>query len=104
MVGRGLRDVEAEKGLKRPAVAASSRDGSLRGQARLRVEAFEKVDEEHAEIDAGRNARSATSVGSVIRSTKTLDESVEGCFVEKIVELGIKWMTRRLRKIVRRHP
>ena len=87
MVGGRLRQVEAQKRLKRPAITAAPGDGPLR------IETLEKADEEHPEVDPRRNARAATSI-AIIWTTKILYEFVELCFAEKSVELGIERMAR----------
>src|SRR5262249_19757746 len=82
----GQRD--AEEGAQRQAVGAAP------GDAALGVEALEVADQQHTEVDAGRDRVAALAVGVGGRAG-ILDVSVEARFCEEGIELVIEDMAGR---------
>src|SRR5205085_10835830 len=97
MVGSGLVDGDAQKTRKRSAIAAAPRDTTLPSDA------LEVTDEDHAEIDARRN-RGPPQGGGIVRLTAFFDPAIELSFCQKLIQLLIERMPRRLRQLRRRDP
>ena len=91
MIRRGLVKSNAEKGSQRKPVLTVPGDGPVRG------EAFQVADEQHPEVDSGRNRRSAGVDKK--GGAEIFGPGIETVFGQEFIEPGVKGMPLALGKL-----
>jgi hypothetical protein len=96
MIGRIVRERDAEKLSQRERIAAPP------GNAPLRADPLEVADQQHAKVHARRHRRPALPL-RIIRLAQCLDMPIKAALAQERVELVTKHMPRRPRQLVVHH-